>query len=274
MRNRRISVGYAGVAGASRQGFAGCGRILPGGGKRPAAAGVCMDAIGQIAHFIDPLALGIVGGGSLLAAVARSTRDDIARAFAALGPLVSANPDADAVAAVRAVNAIEALASVRGISCVDRVDTAGRFLKRAAFQLSDAATADAFADWARDEMDGRRRRHDAAAGFWRAMADAGPAMGMIGTIIGLIGMFSTMDDAGRIGPAMALAMLTTLYGVILSGAIAGPVAARLERLSDAERGWQTRALERLERLARVELARVEPVARVAPRGRPVLREAA
>ncbi len=94
-------------------------------------------------------------------------------------------------------------------------------------------------------------------------------MGMIGTIVGLIGMFSAMDDSARIGPAMALAMLTTLYGVILSGAIAGPIAARLERLSEAERAWQARALERLERLARSELA---PAIR--PLARPILREVA
>ncbi|TVV70922.1 motility protein A [Sphingomonas solaris] len=215
-----------------------------------------MDGIGQIAHFIDPLSLAIVVGGAFAVAVVRSTRDDVARAFAALGPLFRADPQADATAAVRAVNAIEALAHVRGIACVDRVDTAGRFLKRAAFHLSDATSADGFADWARDEMDGRRSRHDAAAGFWRAAADAGPAMGMIGTIIGLIGMFSQMDDAARIGPSMALAMLTTLYGVVISGAIAGPIAARLERLSEAEREWQGRSLERLERLARTELGAV------------------
>ena len=229
-----------------------------------------MDAIGRIAHFIDPLSLAIVFGGALLVAMVRSTRGDIARAFAALGPLLRADPDADAAAAVRATNAIEALAEARGIACVDRVDTAGRFLKLAAFKLSDAASADAFADWARDEQDGRRRRHEAAAGFWRAAADAGPAMGMIGTIIGLIGMFSAMDDSAAIGPAMALAMLTTLYGVILSGAIAGPIAARLERLSEAERAWQGRALDRLERLARAEL----PAGAVRPVVRPVLRTVA
>jgi chemotaxis protein MotA len=228
-----------------------------------------MDAIGRIAQFLDPLSLAIVFGGALLVAIVRSTRGDIARAFAALGPLLHARPDADAEAAVRAVNAIEALAEVRGIACADRVETAGRFLKRAAFKLSDAASADAFADWAREELDGRRRRHDAAAGFWRAAADAGPAMGMIGTIIGLIGMFSAMDDSAAIGPAMALAMLTTLYGVVVSGVIAGPIAARLERLSEAERAWQERALDRLERLARAELP---PVAR--PLARPVLRTVA
>lgn len=224
-----------------------------------------MDAI---AHFFDPVAFALVVGGALAVAAMRSTRGDLARAFAALGPLLRADPDADAAAAVRAVNAIEAVAGARGIACVDRVDTAGRFLRRAAFQLSDAATPQAFADWAAQDMEARRLRHDAAAGFWRAAADAGPQMGMIGTVIGLIGMFSAMDDAMRIGPAMALAMLTTLYGVIVSGAIAGPVAARLERLAAAERAWQGQAILRLQRLAEAEMTLL-PLAKAAPAPRPL-----
>ena len=231
-----------------------------------------MDAIGRIAHFIDPLSLAIVFGGAL-AGRGRCARPAAtsSRAFAALGPLLRADPEADADAAVRAVNAIEALAQVRGIACVDRVDTAGRFLKRAAFKLSDAASADAFADWARDELDGapppprcrrrllaRRRRCRPGDGHDRH--DHRPDRDVLGD--------GRLPRA--IGPAMALAMLTTLYGVILSGAIAGPIAARLERLSEAERAWQARALERLERLARAELA----AGRAPAPARPALRTVA
>jgi chemotaxis protein MotA len=212
-----------------------------------------MTFIGEIARFLDPLSLLIVIGGSIAAAAARSTGTDISRAFAALGPLFRARPELDAHAALIAVNKIEALAEVRSIACADRVRTAERFLRRAARRLSDAASAEAFAVWARDEQEQRRRRHEGAAAVWRAAADAAPAMGMIGTIIGLIQMFAAMDDAARIGPGMALALLTTLYGVIVSSAIAGPIAARLERLSEAELAWQATALDRLERLARAEL---------------------
>jgi chemotaxis protein MotA len=212
-----------------------------------------MTFIGEIARFLDPLSLLIVIGGSIAAAAARSTGTDISRAFAALGPLFRARPELDAHAALIAVNKIEALAEVRSISCADRVRTAERFLRRAARRLSDAASAEAFAIWARDEQEQRRRRHEGAAAVWRAAADAAPAMGMIGTIIGLIQMFAAMDDAARIGPGMARALLTTLYGVIISSAIAGPIAARLERLSEAELAWQATALDRLERLARAEL---------------------
>lgn len=212
-----------------------------------------MAFFGEIARFLDPFALLIVFGGSALAAAARSTRDDVARAFGALGPLVRARPELDAHAALVAVNRIEALAELRSIACADRVRTAEPFLRRAARQLSDAASADAFARWGAQELDRRISRHAGAIAFWRAAADAAPAMGMIGTILGLVQMFAVMDDAARIGPPMALALLTTLYGVIVSSVIAGPIAGRLERLSEAEIAWQAAALERLERIAYSEL---------------------
>jgi chemotaxis protein MotA len=77
-------------------------------------------------------------------------------------------------------------------------------------------------------------------------------MGMIGTILGLAGLFTAMDDPAKMGPAMAMAVLTTLYGLVLAACIANPLAARLERLSAAELRWQKAALARLEQLARGE----------------------
>ncbi len=212
-----------------------------------------MAVLDQLARFLDPTALAIVFGGSFLAAAARSTRDDIARAFAALGPLFTADPAADGRCARVAVGRIAAIAEVRHISCADRVRTAQAYLRRVAAQLADAPSADAFAHWARGDLAARAARHAAAQDFWRAVADAAPAMGMIGTIVGLVEMFAGMDDPARIGPAMALALLTTLYGVVLANALAAPLAARLERLSAGEHQWQRDALDRLETIARAEL---------------------
>jgi len=212
-----------------------------------------MEFPAEIARFLDPLSFLIVFGGAFLAATARSSREDIGRALGALRPLVRERPGADALAARRAVNAIEALAQAKSVACADRVRTAGVFLRRAAFRLSDAASSQDFTRWAEEELTGRRRRHAGAIDFWRALADGAPAMGMIGTIIGLVRMFAAMDDVAAIGPAMALAMLTTLYGIILSAAVAGPIAARLERLSEEEIAWQAWTLERFEALIRAEL---------------------
>ncbi|WP_100639037.1 MotA/TolQ/ExbB proton channel family protein [Marinobacter salexigens] len=60
-----------------------------------------------------------------------------------------------------------------------------------------------------------------------AMADVAPAMGMIGTLIGLVQMLSNMEDPKSIGPAMAVALLTTLYGAMIATMIASPIADKL-----------------------------------------------
>jgi len=79
------------------------------------------------------------------------------------------------------------------------------------------------------------QRHATGRSIFKAIADVGPAMGMIGTLIGLVQMLSKMDDPKQIGPAMAVALLTTLYGAILANVIAMPVADKLELRSNEER---------------------------------------
>ncbi len=206
-----------------------------------------------IARYFDPFAIAIVFGGTLIVTYLRAPGADFGRAFAALGLLGRADPHADAAAARVSVSRIRELAELRSINCVDRVETAQRFLLRAARELSDARSSVNFARWANDEIEGRRIRHQGVIGVWRSMAETAPAMGMIGTIIGLVQMFASMDDPSKIGPGMAVAMLTTLYGIVLGSAIAAPIAGRLESLSETELGWQSAATRQLEFLARDEL---------------------
>jgi chemotaxis protein MotA len=217
-----------------------------------------MDTFAAIGRFLDPLSLLIVFGGAFAAAALRSTRADLSAAFAALGPLLRSDPAADARAARAAVGRIERLAEVRSVACVDRVETAGRFLRLAAVHLAEASSSQAFALWAQEEAEAMAARHARAAAVWRAVADAAPAMGMLGTIVGLSTMFAGMDEAAGIGPAMAMAMLTTFHGVLLSTVIAGPIAARLERLSAEEADWRHAACRRLTLLAAAELDAAAP----------------
>jgi chemotaxis protein MotA len=221
-----------------------------------------MEIFATIGRFLDPVSLLIVFGGAFAAAALRSTRADLAAAFAALGPLMRADPAADARAARTAVARIERLAEVRSVACVDRVETAGRFLRLAAVHLAEASNSRAFSLWAEEEAEATAGRHARAVAVWRAIADAAPAMGMLGTIVGLSTMFAGMDDASGIGPAMAMAMLTTFHGVLLSTVIAGPIAARLERLSAEEAEWRHAACRRLTVLAAAELDAAPPKARL------------
>ena len=78
-------------------------------------------------------------------------------------------------------------------------------------------------------------RHERGQAIFKSIGDVAPAMGMIGTLIGLVQMLSAMDDPKRIGPAMAVALLTTLYGAIIANAFALPIADKLSHRSQEER---------------------------------------
>jgi chemotaxis protein MotA len=78
-------------------------------------------------------------------------------------------------------------------------------------------------------------RHERGQAIFKAIADVAPAMGMIGTLVGLVQMLSAMDDPKKIGPAMAVALLTTLYGAIIANTIAAPIADKLAHRSNEER---------------------------------------
>lgn len=215
-----------------------------------------MDGLTLLARLLDPLALAIILIGSLGGALLRGGLAAFAPAWAALRPCFTADPEGDALAAIVAVSQVEAIATAKSVVCADRVSPRARFLREAVRHLSSAASGDAFALWARETIEARRRRHATRATFWRDIADAAPAMGMIATVLGLVRMFAAMDDPARIGAPMATALVATLWGIVVANLIAGPVADRLERLSEAECTWQARTLEHFTRLARAELDRL------------------
>lgn len=73
-----------------------------------------------------------------------------------------------------------------------------------------------------------------SAAVFRSVGDAAPAFGMMGTLVGLIQMLSNLNDPSSIGPAMAVAMLTTLYGVMLAHLFALPLADKIESWAQSE----------------------------------------
>lgn len=87
------------------------------------------------------------------------------------------------------------------------------------------------------------QRQESGYGVFKATAEVAPAMGMIGTLIGLVQMLSNMDDPKSIGPAMAVALLTTLYGAIIANAIANPIAEKVKLRSNEEKLAKTLILE-------------------------------
>jgi chemotaxis protein MotA len=84
------------------------------------------------------------------------------------------------------------------------------------------------------EIEYIQERHENGADIFVAMGTYAPALGMIGTLIGLVQMLQTMNDPSTIGPAMAVALLTTLYGAIIANVVCIPMAGKLRVRSQSE----------------------------------------
>jgi len=207
-----------------------------------------------LGHLLAPLPLIIVIAGATAIALMQQGLSALPGALGALTPLFASHPEEDRDGARAVLLRAEETAHSHDVSRIDRLRARQPFLAAALTTLANAPDVDRFAFWAAQAIADRRTRHEQAIGFWNAIADAAPAMGMAGTIIGLIGMFSRMSDPSTIGPSMALALMTTLDGMILANAIAGPIANRLARLSALELDWQREIADRLIALAKREAA--------------------
>ncbi|SEJ76016.1 chemotaxis protein MotA [Sphingobium sp. AP50] len=205
-------------------------------------------------HLFDPLTLLAMLAGIALVALFQNGAGSMGRAISALRPLFTADPTRDRDAARAAMLKIDQVAQLRGLACTDRVKTASPFLTDAARKLANCDRTDMFELWAVQTLTDRALRHGAVHKVWLSIADAAPALGMAGTIIGLVGMFAAMDDPAALGPSMALALLTTFYGVVIANIIAAPIAARLADLSERELAWQREAADRMLAIARRENA--------------------
>ena len=201
--------------------------------------------IAMMGHLFDPLTLLAMAAGIILVALFQNGVAALGRAIAALVPLVTADPTRDRDAARAAMLKIDQVAQLRGLSCTDRVKTANPFLTEAARRLANSDRADLFELWAAQALADRAQRHAGAPNVWLSIADAAPALGMAGTIIGLIGMFAAMDDPAALGP---------FYGVVIANMIAAPIAARLADLSERELAWQQEVVARMLGIARRENA--------------------
>lgn len=108
------------------------------------------------------------------------------------------------------------------------------FLKKGVLLIVDGTDPELVRSILETELNCIEDRHSEVAGFWDSLAAMGPAWGMIGTLIGLINMLKVMDSPQDIGPAMAVALLTTLYGAVLANWICVPVATKLRSKNGSE----------------------------------------
>ena len=106
---------------------------------------------------------------------------------------------------------------------------------RKGLQLSiDGLEPSSIRDILSTEIDSIQDRHKLGAEIFTTLGTFAPALGMIGTLIGLVQMLQTMDDPSTIGPAMAVALLTTFYGALMANVVFLPIAGKLRNRSSEE----------------------------------------
>lgn len=108
------------------------------------------------------------------------------------------------------------------------------FLKKGILLVVDGTDPDLVRAILETELISVEARHKKVINFWDTLASLGPAWGMIGTLVGLVNMLNNMNDPSAIGPAMAVALITTLYGSLLANWLATPVANKLRVNNEAE----------------------------------------
>lgn len=117
------------------------------------------------------------------------------------------------------------------------------FLKRALQLAVDGHEVSAVEAILNTEIEQLKERHRVGAEIFTSLAAYAPALGMIGTLVGLVLMLQKMDDPSAIGPAMAVALLTTFYGAILANLIFNPIAGKLKARSLEEVLYKELAME-------------------------------
>lgn len=205
--------------------------------------------------FLDPAAIGIVAGGTVVAVMLRTPARDFARALLALPVLWRRSFVAEPL--IDQIGAFGRIAARHGVLSLDRSVIADPDVAAAVAAIVDGGDASAVSRVLTEARMARTERHLAAADVWAGAAEVAPAMGMIGTLIGLAAMFRTMNDPSTIGAAMAVALMSTLYGAIIASLVAQPIAGRLRRAARQE------AFERL----RIETPLRALAVREAPRRR-------
>ncbi|MDP6573820.1 MAG: MotA/TolQ/ExbB proton channel family protein [Rhodospirillales bacterium] len=130
-----------------------------------------------------------------------------------------------------------------GLVSLEKVKVKNPFFRKGVQLCADGRDLDYIRKVLTQEMALSIQREEVGARVFLAIGEAAPAFGMFGTLVGLVQMLSNMKDPTTIGGAMAVALLTTLYGVLIANLIALPIADKLQAKSAKEREHRSLIIE-------------------------------
>lgn len=177
----------------------------------------------------------IVVGGTLAATFVKFPLQNVFSAFKTGATSALKNVREDPRDLIEISLELAEVARKNGLLALESVVIKNPFFKRGIKLCVDGHPLDVVRNALVRDMELSIHRHDEGAHIFKAIGDSAPAFGMIGTLVGLVQMLANMDDPQTIGPAMAVALLTTLYGAIIANLVALPIADKLQSKSEEER---------------------------------------
>lgn len=182
---------------------------------------------GDLHNFINIPGLMIVLGGTTATTLLTFQFEDVLSSFRA-AYFVFTERKEDPNNLVATMIRLCHISRRQGILELGDVKTKSRFLKKACNLIADGSSEEIIRSALRTEIESLKMRHYVVQDVFRKMGTYAPAFGMLGTLIGLIQMLSKMQNPSSIGPAMAVALLTTFYGSLLSTLFFLPIAGKLK----------------------------------------------
>ncbi len=192
------------------------------------------DGFGVLKNFIDVASILITFGGAFCATLTSHKLNDYIAGLK--GFMIALKQQKfEQTEIIKKIIELSNVARKEGLLALEEAaeDLDDAFMKKGILLIVDGTEPDLVRAILETELDCVDQRHKKVASFWDTLSAMGPAWGMIGTLIGLVNMLQDMDDPNSIGPSMAVALITTFYGSMLSNWIATPIANKL-RANNAE----------------------------------------
>jgi len=196
--------------------------------------GLAIVMSGSVIVFLNAPSLLIVLGGAAAATVLRFPVDEVAAAGVTGAKTAFLDHAKSPGELLEELRALAQVSRRQGPMGLERTPVSDPFMARGKQMIADGLTTDQLRAQLSRERELEILRLVNGEKVFRAIGEAAPAFGMIGTVVGLIKMLSHMQDPTTIGPAMAIALLTTLYGALIAYVIALPIADKLASKLEAQ----------------------------------------
>lgn len=205
-------------------------------------AGLCVfgivtgdQGVAAMGNFWNLPSVFITIGGSMAGVLASHTMSDFITGLKSF-TLVFKTPKADVGEVIKHIIDLSNIARKEGLLALEEAANGieDEFLKKGVMLVVDGTDPELVRGIMEADLMCVESRHKTTIGFWEKWAELGPAWGMIGTLIGLINMLQLMEDPSTVGPQMAVALITTLYGSLIANWLCTPTANKLKVNNDTE----------------------------------------